>query len=519
MPLPAPVHVVWFKRDLRARDHAPLTLAAAEGPVLPLYVVEPGYWRLPDVSGRQYAFLRESLADLAAELGDLGADLVVRRGEMVEVLDDLRQRLPVAGLWSHEETGNAWTFARDRAVAAWARAHGIAWTELPQTGVIRRLASRDGWARKWDARMRTAAAHPPRTLQSVDLEPGIVPEAADLSIADDPCPLRQRGGRAAGLAMIESFLSERGRPYRRAMSAPGPGLLHCSRLSPHLALGTVSMREVLHATEARLRSLGDAPMADRRGWVGSLRSFAGRLRWHCHFMQKLESQPSIEVQCLHPRYEGLRGADERRLAAWSEGRTGWPFVDACMRSLDATGWLNFRMRAMLVAVASYQLWLDWRPTGNVLARRFVDYEPGIHWPQMQMQSGTTGINTIRMYNPVKQGRDQDPDGSFVRRWCPELARIPLPWLHEPWTMPQAVQDAAGCRLGRDWPLPVVDHVAAARTAREKVWAVRRGSTFHTAADAIQARHGSRRSGLPQPVAQRPAGAPSSAIGRQLDLEL
>lgn len=518
MPRAAPVQIVWLKRDLRVHDHVPLALAAAAGPVLPLHVVEPGYWRLPDTSGRQHAFLRDSLADLASALGDLGADLVVRRGEVVEVLEDLRQRLPVAALWSHEETGNGWTFARDRAVAGWARRHGIPWAELPQTGVIRRLASRDGWARRWDARMRTAVAHPPRALHPVDLDPGTIPTAAQLGLADDPCPLRQEGGRAAGLATLTSFLHERGRPYRRAMSAPGPGLLHCSRLSPHLALGTLSMREVLHATEARLRSLGDAPIGDRRGWTGSLRSLAGRLRWHCHFIQKLEGQPSIEVQCLHPRYEGLRGHDEGRLAAWSEGRTGWPFVDACMRSLDATGWLNFRMRAMLVAVASYQLWLDWRLTGNVLARRFTDYEPGIHWPQMQMQSGTTGINTIRMYNPVKQGRDQDPDGAFTRRWCPELAKVPLPWLHEPWAMPEAAQDAAGCRLGRDWPLPVVDHVAAARIARERVWAVRRGSAFHLAADAIQARHGSRRSGLPQPAGRRDAARRPDA-GRQLDLDL
>ncbi len=294
------------------------------------------------------------------------------------------------------------------------------------------------------------------------------------------------------------------------MSAPDDGALHCSRLSPHLAWGTLSLREVLQAAEVRLGNL--AP-EERQDWRPSLTSFTGRLRWHCHFMQKLESEPEVEFRCFHATYEGLRGQDPERLAAWAEGRTGWPFLDACMRMLRATGWLNFRMRAMLMSVASYQLWLDWRPTGLHLARQFTDYEPGIHWSQAQMQSGTTGINTIRIYNPIKQGQDQDPDGRFVRRWCPELRAVPRHWLHMPWQMPALEQAEAGCIVGRDYPAPIVDHVAAARHARDAVWAVRRGHGFADMAEAIQSRHGSRRSGLYQPPRVRPRPE------RQLDLGL
>jgi deoxyribodipyrimidine photo-lyase len=330
--------------------------------------------------------------------------------------------------------------------------------------------------------------------------------------------LRQPGGRAAGLNLLESFLAERGLAYQRGMSSPAAGETACSRLSPHLAFGTLSMREVFQAAAARRDGLGD--LADgpaRRRWQGALGSLIGRLHWHCHFVQKLESQPSIETTDFHAAYAGLRGCDPVRLAAWAEGRTGWPFVDACMRYLAAGGWLNFRMRAMLMAVASYQLWQDWRPTGLHLARLFTDYEPGIHWSQAQMQSGTTGINTVRIYNPVKQGQDQDPTGAFVRRWVPELAAVPLAHLHTPWAMPAAVQAAAGCRLGRDYPAPILDHVDAARAARERVWAVRRGPAFAAEAVGIQARHGSRRSGLVQPADRRKAAR--RAPGRQLDLGL
>ena len=146
---------------------------------------------------------------------------------------------------------------------------------------------------------------------------------------------------------------------------------------------------------------------------------------------------------------------------------------------------------MLVAVSSYHLWLDWRRPGEHLARLFTDYEPGIHWPQMQMQSGTTGINTVRIYNPVKQGHDHDPDGVFIRRWVPELADVPDAFIHEPWTW-----EAAGQVLGKAYPFPVVDHLAAAQQARQKVWAVRRGPDYRQAANAIQDKHGSRKSGMP-----------------------
>jgi deoxyribodipyrimidine photo-lyase len=157
-----------------------------------------------------------------------------------------------------------------------------------------------------------------------------------------------------------------------------------------------------------------------------------------------------------------------------------------MRYLAATGWLNFRMRSMVMAVASYQLWLDWRATGPVLARLFTDYEPGIHWPQVQMQSGTTGINTIRIYNPVKQGLDQDPAGTFTRRWVPELAPVPDSFLQEPWKWPGAT-----ALLGRRYPEPLVDATAAARIARDTVWGLRRNAGFAGEAARVAKAHASR----------------------------
>jgi len=486
-----PVHIVWFKRDLRIADHRPLAEAARRGPVLPLYVAEPAWLRGPDMAARHWSFIAECLAELQEALGALGQPLVIRVGDVVEVLEEIASRRPVAGLWSHEETGNGWTFERDRRVAAWARATGVPWAEFRQSGVIRRLKSRNGWARRWDDFMAEPVVSPPAALKPADEgDPGAVPVAASLGLAADPCPQRQAGGRRAAMATLSGFLNQRGAPYRKAMSSPLTAYTHCSRLSPYLAWGTVSMRETAQAAWTRQRTLKTADA--RNGWRGSLKSFSSRLHWRDHFTQKLEDEPRIEFENFHPAYDGLRPKtpDAARFEAWRNGETGLPFVDACMRALTATGWMNFRMRAMLMAVASFHLWLDWRKPGEHLARLFVDYEPGIHWSQAQMQSGATGINTVRIYNPVKQGRDQDPDGIFIKRWAPELEAVPAEYVHEPWRW-----EGAPDLLGKTYPHPVVDHLEAAREARRKVWGVRGSPAYRETAAAIQERHGSRKSGM------------------------
>jgi deoxyribodipyrimidine photo-lyase len=477
--------ILWFKRDLRIEDHPALAHAVAlGGPVLCLYVVEPELWRQPDDSARQYDFLQQSLSYLREALRRRGADLVLRVGDAVEVLEGLAGQYAVDHLVSHEETGNGWTYSRDKRVAGWARARGIRWIELPQCGVVRGLTAREGWQRARNDFMGQAPVSAPDHVEGIRCDSDPMPAAADLGLMPDGIVDAQPGGRRAGLRCLDSFLDHRGQHYRRAMSSPLEGATACSRLSPHFAFGTLSVREVVQATKARQE------VGRKAGWSGSLKSFQARLAWRDHFMQKLEDQPDIEHRCLHPAFEGLRPMepDAARLAAWQRGETGLPFFDACMRSLTATGWLNFRMRAMVMSVASYHLWLDWRATGRHLARMFTDYEPGIHWSQVQMQSGTTGMNTLRIYNPVKQGLDQDPTGAFTRAWLPELAEVPDRFLQEPWKW-----QGAGRLLGQAYPAPIVDVQTAARAARDAVWAVRQQDGFRPVARRIVKKHASRKS--------------------------
>ena len=273
--------------------------------------------------------------------------------------------------------------------------------------------------------------------------------------------------------MLDGFLGGRALGYRQHLSSPLTAETGCSRLSEHLAFGTLSMRTVHQATEAAIRSTSSRELAH------GLRGFAGRLRWHCHFMQKLEDEPAIEWRNFARTADGLRPGDgtelrpvdRERLLAWREGRTGFPMVDACMRQLVATGWLNFRMRALLVSFAAYHLWLHWREPGRFLAQQFLDFEPGIHWSQMQMQSGTTGINTLRIYSPAKQAIDQDPQGLYVRQWVPEFGSVA-------------------------YPQPIVDERSAVATAKQQLYGLRQTREAHDEAGAIQHKHGSRKSGLP-----------------------
>ncbi|MGA0845063.1 MAG: FAD-binding domain-containing protein [Luteolibacter sp.] len=486
--------LVWFKRDLRVEDHPALARAVALGSVLPVYVVEPDYWALPDTSARQWEWIAESLRELQAELGQLGAPLLIRVGDAADILARFCQKFHITRVISHEETGNDRTYQRDLRVAESLKAIGVAWDELPQSAVVRRLRQRDGWAAMREGFMKSPLASRVSAIRPVALlDPGVVPTAEALGLSKDACPNRQLGGRRAGLAMLESFFRHRGEFYRTAMSSPLSAATACSRLSPHLAGGTLSIREVVQAASAHEVS--------RPGgrWAGAIRSFQSRLAWRDHFMQKLEDEPSIEHLCLHRAAEQLRpgSPDPARLAAWSEAQTGLPFVDACMRYLIAGGWLNFRMRSMLMSFASYQLWLDWRATGAILARRFTDYEPGIHWPQVQMQSGTTGINTPRIYNPVKQGRDHDPHGKFIRRWLPELRDVPDSMLHTPWKW-----ERAGSIIGRSYPEPIVDFEAAQRAARDAIFGFYRGAD-RTQIAAILKRHASRANrAFPRKASQR-----------------
>lgn len=469
--------VVWFKRDLRIRDHAPLAAAVIDGTVLPLYIHEPLLAAADDFAPQHAGFIAECLESLHNELISRGVPLVQLTGAAVDSLESIWKVLQFTVLRSHEETGNWLSYERDKAVTAWCRQRHVRWIQTPQNGVIRGSAQYRA-SKNWSAELEeTTSSEPvkvPPVIAGVDGIERIASAVPPLPLPVDPVDVkagRLRGGRSEAIRLLGKFFKSAILAYPGAVSSPLKAEHGCSRLSPYLAFGVISVREVVLTMNRRL-TLPDVATAEfeRERMIKAMRFFADRIRWRSGYFQNMETMPWLEFENINRALDGLRenDFDHAYFEAWKRGETGYPMIDACMKMLLHTGWINMRMRGMLISFAVNELWLHWRAPGLFLARQFLDYEPAIHYNQLQIHAGTAGATQLLSYNPVKQAHDLDPQGKFVRKWNPALERVPDEFLFEPWRMPPALQAQCGITLGVDYPAPIVEHVSAGRRARERV---------------------------------------------------
>jgi deoxyribodipyrimidine photo-lyase len=478
------INIVWLKRDLRLQDNEAISNALKTGNrTLILYVFEHSLLNDDHYSARHFNFIKESLRDINAQLTPHDTKVLSVTSDVTSAFNQLQSYYKIDTVYSHVETGLLITYNRDKEFTRYCRNNFIKWTENKNNGVERGLTNRTNWFENWEAYMNAEQIiFQPKTNQF--LNSSEIEALTDVfTVTDLETPLEtsfQKGGSTMGWKYANSFFESRHTDYMYNISKPEASRSSCSRISPYVAWGNISIRQAFQKGKAV-----KAASKDKR----HISAFLSRLRWQAHFIQKFEMEHTMEEASVNKGFHKLKKSiSDAYQDAWFKGETGFPLVDASMRCLVETGYVNFRMRAMLASFFTHILWQPWQAATTHLSKQFLDFEPGIHFPQLQMQAGETGINNLRIYNPTTNSLKHDPDAVFIKKWVPELRELEIPFVHEPYLMTEMEHVFYNFKLGENYPFPIVDIKENRKRASDILWNMKNDAEVRRESSRILKRH-------------------------------